>query len=182
MIENESPKKGDREKAVEAYLILNEFIGDLVLGTSALDFLSVSRLPPFSDEQFYIGATRMCVGHIVLTLSKWAEFYEHFRKILPEEVRAACRELRKEIAKRRICDYRNKVVGHIWDKNQKRHLANDEVDRLLQEIYCGDFEEFLSWINNPKGNSYPETVVAITQYVRDCIKAKHNLGEVELFP
>lgn len=123
-----------RPKAIEAVRILNDFVGDLVAGTRSME---VFESPGFSSK---IGANtqlilrRMCLSHLVVTLSKWAELYDSYKAVIPSETRAACLKLRKEIDARGIRDFRNTVVGHIWDSELKRPLMRSEVDTRLAKV------------------------------------------------
>lgn len=69
---------GVRIKAIEAYRILNDFVGDLVAGTRGLE---IFELPGFASQ---IGANtqlvlrRMCLSHLVVTLSRWSELYDRY--------------------------------------------------------------------------------------------------------
>lgn len=170
-----------RIKAIEAYRILNDFVGDLVAGTRSLEAF---ELPGFGSQ---IGANtqlvlrRMCLSHLVVTLSKWSELYDRYKPVIPSESRAACLELRKEIEKRGIRDFRNAVVGHIWDSKLKRPLMRAEVDTRLAQVLGDSQSSFLAWINNPTGNLFPKTVVTICEAVREGIRAEHGLNDTEIF-
>jgi hypothetical protein len=170
-----------RPKAIEAVRILNDFVGDLVAGTRSME---VFESPGFSSK---IGANtqlilrRMCLSHLVVTLSKWAELYDSYKAVIPSETRAACLKLRKEIDARGIRDFRNTVVGHIWDSELKRPLMRSEVDTRLAKVLGDDEQSFLIWINSPTDNVFPKTVVAICEAVRDGIRSEYGIENSEIF-
>ena len=102
------------EKAVEALRFLNEYVGDLVAGTRSLEIFDTSLLANLSDSMKLV-LRRMCVSHLVVTVSKWGEVYDRHKDILPKDTLQACRDLRKELDRRGVRHFRSTVVGHIWD-------------------------------------------------------------------
>ena len=42
-------------------------------------------------------------------------------------------------------------------------------------ITDGDVSTFLDWINNPRGDIYPSTVVSIVETVRDTLMKQHSI-------
>jgi hypothetical protein len=168
-------------KAIEAFRMLNDFVGDLVAGTRSL---AVFESPGFASkigENTQLILRRMCLSHLVVTLSKWAELYDRYKAVIPNGAREACLGLRKEIDARGIRDFRNTVVGHIWDGTLKRPLMRSEVDARLAQVLGDSQQSFLAWINNPLCNEFPKTVVAICAAAREGIRAEHGLNETEIF-
>jgi len=161
--------------------MLNDFVGDLVAGTRSLELF---ESPDFASK---IGANtqlilrRMCLSHLVVTLSKWAELYDRYKAAIPDATRETCLSLRKEIEARSIRDFRNTVVGHIWDSKLGRPLRRSEVDTRLASVLRGDQQAFLAWINSPSDNVFPKTVVAICEATREAIRVEHGLGDSEIF-
>lgn len=170
-----------RTKAIEAFRMLNDFVGDLVAGTRGLE---VFESPGFASK---LGAStqlilrRMCLSHLVVTLSKWAELYDHYKAVIPNATREACLSLRKEIEARGIRHFRNKVVGHIWDSELSRPVMRSEVDARLAQVLGDSQQSFLAWINDPASNVFPKTVVAICEAARDAIRDEYNLNDSEIF-
>jgi len=170
-----------KTKAIEAVRMLNDFVGDLVAGTRSLELF---ESPDFASK---IGANtqlilrRMCLSHLVVTLSKWAELYDRYKAAIPDATRETCLSLRKEIEARSIRDFRNTVVGHIWDSKLGRPLRRSEVDTRLASVLRGDQQAFLAWINSPSDNVFPKTVVAICEATREAIRVEHGLGDSEIF-
>jgi hypothetical protein len=170
-----------RTKAIEAFRILNDFVGDLVAGTRSLEVFESPGFASKIGENTQLILRRMCLSHLVVTLSKWAELYDRYKAVIPNETRAACLELRKEIKTRGIRDFRNTVVGHIWDSKLKRPLMRSEVDTRLAQVLGDNQQPFLLWINNPPDNVFPKTVVAICEAAREGIRAQHGLNDSEIF-
>jgi len=170
-----------RMKAIEAFRMLNDFVGDLVAGTRSLEVFESPAFASKLGENTQLILRRMCLSHVVVTLSKWAELYDRYRAVIPNGQREACLSLRKEIDTRGIRDFRNAVVGHIWDDTLKRPLVRSEVDERLARVLGDSQQAFLAWINNPVSNDFPKTVVAICEAARESIRAEHGLNDAELF-
>lgn len=122
----------------------------------------------------------MAMSHLMVTLVKWTEFYQRYAAILPTDVRGACRQLNERIKARGIVAFRNTVVGHILDRDAKRPLTSREVDERLERVMRGERADFFRWINDPAGNVFPRTVVAITEHVRDRLRVKYELRDGEI--
>jgi len=170
-----------RAKAIEAFRILNDFVGDLVAGTRSLEVFESPGFASKIGENTQLILRRMCLSHLVVTLSKWAELYDRYKALIPNATREACLGLRKEIESRGIRDFRNTVVGHIWDSKLKRPLMRPEVDTRLAQVLGDSQQSFLAWINNPEGNVFPKTVVAICEAAREAIRVEHGLNDSEIF-
>src|SRR5580765_4189772 len=127
-----------RAKAVEAFRFLNEYVGDLVAGTRSLELFDTSPLFANVSDSFRLVLRRMCLSHMVVTLSKWGEVYDRYKDILPKDVLEACRDLRKELDRRGVRDFRNTVVGHIWDEKLGRPLTASEIERRLATVIGHD--------------------------------------------
>jgi hypothetical protein len=175
-------RRSQRVHAIEATRFLNEFIGDLVLGSRAMGWLDAPTLQPKVTEEFKVIMHRMCVWHLIATLSKWQEVYDCYHEVFPEDVRKASRDLRKELERRGVRDFRNTVVGHILDKKTKRPICKAELDAKLNKIFNGNYDGFLLWVNTPGGNLFPSTVVSIVEQIRDRITQEYSITPAELFP
>lgn len=166
--------------AIQAYRILNDFVGDLVAGTRSLEVFESLGLPQGLGPTlswFYGG----CAFPTSVTLSKWAELYDRYKAVISHETREACLEPRKEIERRGVRDFRNTVVGHIWDSKLKRPLMRAEVDARLAQVRGDSQQSFLAWINDPAANVSRKTVVAICEATRGRIRAEHDLNDSEIF-
>ena len=171
-----------KAKAIEAVRILNEFIGDLVVGTRSLELFESPAISSRIKPNTGLALWRMCLSHLVITLSKWAELYDRYKAIIPRDARQACEDLRNEINMRGIQKFRNTIVGHIWDKRLRRPLTRSEVDTRLATVLGQSQESFVKWINDPKNNIFPNTVVSICTYTRDRIQTEHSLKNSDIFP
>ena len=169
-----------REKAVHAADVLTDFIGDFVGGTALLhewatDFKS-GRVP----QMVMINVQKICVSHLVLSLSKFAEFYKRFNQVIPSEYLGTCKALAAEIRRKGVVEFRNKCVGHIWDNEHNRPLIHSEIMARLALLTDDDMSGFLNWINDPKNNEFPSTVVSVVETVRDALVSKYSISPDEI--
>ncbi len=169
-----------RTDAVDATDILNDFVGDLVSGVMVLIEYRAILLNDPAQKDALIAIQKMCLSHLILTLNKWLEFYEKYHSLFDGELKNECKELTKRIKNRNIDTFRNKCVGHIWDKNKKRPMYNSEIEKYLNKIMLNDIEKFLLWLNNPTRNEYPDSVVSIIEKCRESIVKKYNIGHDEI--
>ena len=173
------PKK--RQDAIHACLVLNHFVGDLVIASRIRQLFQLPAVTSKASPSTIGCANRMCTSYLFLTLVKWTEFYERFHHVIPEDCRADCKRLLRDIERRDIKRFRNKFVGHIWDKDQGRPLTNAEIEVAVTAIVEGDEDAFATWCNDNKGNKYPATVVSIVERTRDRIREEFALTELEVF-
>jgi hypothetical protein len=168
-----------REKAVHAADILTDLIGDLVGGTMLFRYwiteFEAGRVP----EMLMVNVQKICVSHLVLGLFKFLEFYERFNQVIPPEHRQTCKALVAEINRKGAVEFRNKCVGHIWDKEQQRPLIHSEIMTRLDRLTGGDMPRFLNWINHPTADEFPSTVVSIIETVRDALMSKYSISPDE---
>ncbi len=170
-----------KSKAIEAYKILNDILGDLVIGSNTVDHLFHPLLSSKMDEPYKVGVTRLCVFHLIITLNKYIEFYQHYKDVIPKETVESCKELMKILKDRQIQKFRNKVAGHIWDKDKKAPITAQDHDTYLQKIYDGNFDAFLLWINNPDSNVFPKTIVSIIEATKKKIAENYAIDDSEIF-
>jgi hypothetical protein len=167
--------------ALHAFHLLNHFVGDLVAGSQVRSFYYSPKVARLASAATIGCVNRMCLFHLILTLDKWSEFYGRFHHIVPADCRDACKQLVKEVARRKIKRFRNTFVGHIWSKKLRRPLTQDEIEAAVLTIVDGDPDAFVRWCSNHEANVYPTTVVSIVERTRDRIREVFGLSEAELF-
>ena len=170
-----------RERAIEAFWILNNMGGDLIGATRAFEYFEAPQFKGVATEQVLRIFNRMADSFLFVTLAKWIEFYDRYHILIPLETKAICESLRNELERRGVREFRNTVVGHIWSKKHRRPLLPNEIEDLDRKITKGDAREFLKWINDPNNNQLGGTIVGTSEFVRDAIKKKWSLSEQELF-
>jgi hypothetical protein len=168
-----------RETAVHAADTLNDFIGDLVGGTMLFRYWDTQIRERHLPQTLMVNVQKICISHLVLALCKFVEFHQRFHQVIPLEHRQTCKDLLREINRRQAVQFRNKCVGHIWDKEQQRPLLHSEIMTRLARLTGGDIPEFLNWINNPTANEFPSSVVSIVETVRDALTSKYSISPDE---
>lgn len=155
-----------RDKAVNAVDVLNDLVADLITGTNVLrDYHALHKRSKLPTE-LMVGVQKMCLSHLILGCCKFIEFYEHFHDILPTEDRMRAKALVRKFDSRGMVDFRNKVVGHIWDKSKRRPLLLSEITKSLEKITERNLHTFLDWINKLEARSQPESVAGIVEAIR----------------
>jgi len=166
----------NRERATDAADLLNDFIGDLVTGVMAFHEYYQQYQAGKIPWNMMIPIQKMCLSHLVLTLAKWLEVHAKYHDIFPSETAQVCRDLSKDIRRRGIPEFRNKCVGHIWDKDSGKPLVQSEIMDRLGRLTDGNLGNFLAWLNRPEGNTYPNTVVGIVEKIRDDLVSEYGLS------
>ena len=165
----------DRERALSAVDLLNDFVGDFVTGTMVLArFHAEHNAGSITAEQL-AGVNKMCLSHLVLGLTKWLEFYDKFHDLIPNELKDEAKQVKRTIEARNVLDFRHKCVGHIWDKETNRPLVNSEIIGRLNRIMNNDVRAFLKWLNNPGSVVYSKSVAGISEAMRDKIAAAYGI-------
>lgn len=150
---------------------------DLVSGTQLYAKLLAVR--PI-DPLVRVGIDRVCLFHVIVTLSKWTEFYDRYKQVIPSDVRQEAKRLRNQIKRQGIPNFRNTVVGHIWDKKANRPLTNVEVDVRLNRMLGGEVPAFMRWVHEPGEDRFPETAVSVMSRVKDRLREEYDLELEEL--
>ncbi len=170
----------NREMAINAVDILNDLIGDFVSGTLVLsDYYRHHKIGTFRRDQM-ISVQKMCLSNLVLSFAKLLEFWSRFHEVVPNEHRAVLKELNRNLIRRGVVDFRNKIVGHIWDNDLGRPLGHSEIMARLATLTGGDLTVFLRWVNNPEGNTYPRTVLGVIETLRDSLVDAHGIQPSEV--
>lgn len=170
-----------RTKAIDAVDVLTDLIGDLITGVMVLRvFLAEHQRGKLGLGQM-IGVQKMCMSYLALSLCKCIEFWKRYHDLVPAEDKPTYKALVTEITKNGVESFRNKCIGHIWDKEKKRPLMHSEVMQHLLALAHGQgLSAFLDWVNNPAGNTYPKTVVSIVESVRDKIASHYSISGDEV--
>jgi hypothetical protein len=168
-----------RETAVHAADILTDFIGDLVGGTMLFRAWDTRFRQEHLPADVMVNIQKICISHLVLALSKFVEFHQHFHQVIPSEHRQTCKALLHEINRKGAVEFRNKCVGHIWDNEQQRPLIHSEIKTRLAQLTGGDMPGFLNWLNNPTADEFPSTVVGIVETVRDALMSEYSISPDE---
>jgi hypothetical protein len=169
-------------KVVEATRILNEFVGDLIVGTQVMvQYAKLSkegRISPKVEQ----AVLKMCLSHLIITLTKFTELYMRYKDILPKDCVEECKKIFTELERRNVREMRNKVFAHIWDDDHGRPLKLSEIILAMERVFGPDTHVFLRWINDPKANEFGKTVIGTIEFTRDRLIEDFKLTNEELFP
>lgn len=169
-----------REHAIDAAVILNDFVGDISAGVTVLNNYRELLLNDQDKETALIAVQKMCLSHLILTLYKWTEFYDKYHNLFDGDLQSKCKELTKRIKKRDIVNFRHKCIGHIWDDDVNRPIYNSEISQYLNKIILNDIQNFLGWLHNPEGNTYPVSVVSVIEKCRNTLSQKYDIPYSEI--
>jgi hypothetical protein len=172
--------QNSRDRAIEAFWLLNDFVGDLITGTKAFEYFDTPKFKLGATEQVLRGYNKMADSFLFITLAKWIEFYDRYHPVISPDQRNVCKLLRDELDNRGVREFRNKIVGHIWHNKRRRPLLLSEIEQLDKRITKGDEKKFLMWVNDPSQNHFGTTIVGTSESVRDEIKRNWSLSEQEL--
>lgn len=170
----------DREKAINAVDLLNDFVGDFITGTMSLAQYHAEQNSGAITAEQLVGINKMCLSHLILGLTKWAEFYKKFHDLIPSELKDEAKQIIETIESRKVVEFRNKCVGHIWDKDTNRPLVNSEIMARIETITNKDIRSFLRWLNNPDPAEFRNSVAGISEAIRDKIAAAHGITPREV--
>ncbi len=87
----------NRQDAIHAFHILNYFVGDIVAASRVRQLFQSPGITSMVSPVTFACVNRMCLFYLFLTLDKWAEFYDHFHFVIPEDCRADCKSLLNQI-------------------------------------------------------------------------------------
>jgi hypothetical protein len=169
-------REDSKERAREVFRLTNELRLDLITGMQAYRLLQRQLASNPAREPVPTGIRRLCLTHIVIALAKWNELYKKYKAVLPQCVSGVAKELSSNIENRGVVNFRNKVVGHVWDNDTKQVLSVDEVKSRLHEVLKGDLGAFMLWINDPT-TSNPATVVGIIERVHNQDRNDHGFTD-----
>jgi hypothetical protein len=172
------PRKMER-KPHHAYKILNELVVDLVTGSRSASLLQALGFKAKVSGPILVGFNRMCLAHLVLSLSKWIEFYKLYKGIIPSHLKDHVKALNGKLNVKQIQDFRNKAVGHIHDGHTGEPLTKTKIDELLENIVGTNDDAFLKWINNPTEKGRLDTVVGLCEALRSAIAKEYKLDTEE---
>jgi len=154
----------------EAVSILDMLILDTMVGLRSLDIFSAIDDKRSMSVNMRAGLTRLSTMHLILALAKWMEFYEHYKNLIPERSAANAKTVYKDLKRRGVRDFRNKVVGHIWDKDVGKHLSKEDTQKWLARVIGPDKAAFNRWIYNPGATDCTSHLVGLTENIRNALR------------
>lgn len=169
-------------KAREAFRITNDLLMDLMGGMQLHRGLHLMLARTPAPQPIPTQVDRLCLFYVILSLAKWYEFCKRYRDVIPGSVETEAHQLSALIQQKGILEFRNKVVGHIWDDRAQRALTNKEIEaRLASILGGGSIAVFMMWANETTVPPDPSSVTSIIEHVRDALGAKYGFTEADLF-
>jgi|OpeIllAssembly_1097287.scaffolds.fasta_scaffold05707_4 hypothetical protein len=169
-----------RERAINAVDVLNDLVGDLITGTNVLRDYRAQHQRNKLPTELVVGIQKMCISHLVMGACKFIEFFEHFHDILDADDRTSAKALVREFNSRGMVEFRNTVVGHIWDKKKGRPLLLSEITQHLERLTNKDLVSFLDWINKLEVHRQPDSVVGTVEKIRSNLVEAHSIQPDEV--
>ena len=74
-------------KAREAFRLANDLHLELIAGTKVFDYFQKQFSLKRPPEVVETGTRRMCFWYLINTLSKWMEYYELYKSVIPDDVK-----------------------------------------------------------------------------------------------
>lgn len=125
---------------------------------------------------------RMCVGWMVLALSRFDQLVDPYWDLIPEDQRTECAAIRREIARREVLRFRSSIIAHPFDGKRGPLVLPSQVnDRFVQWLGQGDTESWYRWICPWEGDDVKEPgVMKRVQTMRDAIALSHGISRETL--
>lgn len=180
-MQHESMTNIERNSILNAIYVLNDIFDALIAGTMTFDSYQKKYESGGFSQPAIVAVQKMCVSHIILSLSKLVEFWEYYHHIVPNDLRPELKTTVSKLQNQDLRHYRNTVVAHIWDKKQNCTRTQFDAMEQLNRISGNNPREFLLWLNDPSGNVYPNNLVSIVQTLRDRLSEEYGAPAEEVF-
>jgi len=93
----------NRQKAIEAAVLLNEFVGDLKAAVRIYSHYKNKRGESNIHELLFI--RRMCLSYLIITLAKLVEVYKRYKAILSDNsIKMTYKKIIKKLEKLKVID------------------------------------------------------------------------------
>lgn len=165
-----------REQDVkDACWILEYLIHDLIVAHQLYDLFGDIGKRATVQPETEKAVRRMYISYLLLGLDKFHEFYSKYSWLVPKAPKHRCREIQKELTRRRIRDLRHTFIGHVLNKNTGRPISNAEIDAAFNAATENDVTAFLRWIHVSGNVTSPNTVVGALEAVHAELRKLHGI-------
>ncbi|MBI5748844.1 MAG: hypothetical protein HZA00_06910 [Nitrospinae bacterium] len=134
-----------KDKVKDVYLLLNEFVGDIVIASRLPDIANKGISKP---ETYQVGRIlyKFAISMIAITLVRFLELFEFIGKhnLLPKDHRTKYKTFCNSIKSKPIEKIRHSLVAHNLDKDLKWKLPVCETIKLLYELDPDG--KFFDWV------------------------------------
>jgi hypothetical protein len=164
--------------------LFTDMINDMVAPSVVLNELN--SVQEFRDgNPSYLAVHRMCLSHLIISLCKFDEIYREYRferMGMPQSIQEPLDQLKQEIEKRKIYQFRSKYVGHAFEEikvdGKKKNILLPLADgyERLNAIVDGDHNKFYDWICPANlSESEGSSIVELIEITRDYCKVQSDI-------
>ena len=167
----------DVEAASHAARLLNMLLGDLSAARHSFEITERIRNNPniTASSAYWAVVHRAFLVHLVITLSKVAEVYEKYARIIPASTRDDFKRVHDDIQRRGVGDLRNRFCAHIWDTRHGAPLSLEELDRHITLLCGGDLASLIPWFWNVDSTPDSPSIGGVVERCRDSLLQEFKL-------
>lgn len=158
-------------EAREAFRLANDLHLDLIVATGLYP-----KFASLDEELLRSGGQRLCLLTIVVTLSKWREFYERFNRVLPASVRGLAKQLMKDYDTPEVRAIRNSLAH-----SKGPLLSSAQLEGAVWKMARGDLRDFMERIND-LDERRSDTAVRRIEAIRDALRVENQFADSDLTP
>jgi hypothetical protein len=168
------PRRVATQQDIEdAVGILDYLLHDIVLAHQLYDFfVNMVVVRGIAEPETEQGARRMYVSYLLLTLQKFAEFWDRYKWLASEEIKARCERIVRELRRRGIVGLRHTFISHVVNDKTGRPISAAELESGFRAAIDNDLDAFLRWIHIGGNAVSPETIVGIISGLHKELRAR----------
>jgi hypothetical protein len=166
-----------RDKAIDAIDILNDLMNELMTGVDVYKHYLAGYKAGIVTFDGISSAQRLCFMSIIMALDKIREFNKRYLRIVPQGHRGTLQDLKTTIIGKRIPEFRDHCIGHIWDGRRNRPVKHSEVMDRLSLIVGTKPMVFMRWLHV---TGKRDSVAGALETIRDAIMAEYSVTEDEV--
>jgi len=162
--------------------LLVDQIQDLTIGVVSVR-RKLEELDPSRMANELVWFKRMCDIYLIISLAKLFEICDKYGKEIngfPDPIRSDLRDLKAEIERKKIYQYRSKYGAHIFDKDTGKPISLQKGEELFGKIVGLDLLEYLNfyeWIFPNEGYETKKSVLKTIESARDYLISIGVSGE-----
>lgn len=166
-----------RDKAIDAIDILNDLMNEIMTGVDVYKYYVAGYKSGIFSFDGISSAQRLCFMSIVLALDKIREFNKRYLRVIPQGHRAALKDLQETINEKRIPEFRDHCIGHIWDGRTNQPVKHSEVMKRLSLIVSTKPMDFMRWLHV---TGKQDTVAGTLETIRNALMTEYSVTENEV--
>jgi hypothetical protein len=137
------------EDAELAANLLGQHVGNIEGAIFALD--RFQRLKNLNHLPFmlWVHVLHMCLGWLVLTVTKTQEIWQIYGFFAEKEAREAMPAALAEGERLGIPDLRDKTIAHVIHRDTGKPMTPEKLEEVFGKVFEENPERFLHWIRHP---------------------------------